>query len=578
MSKKSAPRVCRELKTPFPTSDNKPDWRSVYPRPQMQRESFFSLCGKWELSVKKNESVSSVGTIEVPFAPESCLSNIMRTLSPDETYIYCRTFTLPSDFNRGRILLHFGAVDQIATVSLNGTPLAVHEGGYLPFTVELTDSITSGENTLTVEVTDTLDTDLPYGKQSRKRGGMWYTPVSGIWQPVWIESVPKNYIEHIRISCDLVSVTIESTGGEAEKKLTIETPSGVISRTYSEDRITVPIPDPIHWSPDTPHLYPFTLTAGKDTVTSYFALRTVSIEKHKGQSYICLNGTPVFFHGLLDQGYFSDGIYTPATPEGHEFDILTMKKLGFNMLRKHIKIEPEMFYYYCDKYGMFVFQDMVNSGTYNFLIDTALPTIGLKKGITHFASKRRRDAFESAAKETVRHLFNHPSVVYYTIFNEGWGQYDADKLYTELKSLDPNRIWDATSGWFFEKRSDVQSEHIYFKKVDLKPQPDRPLILSEFGGYVYKVPDHSFNPDNTYGYKLFDTSDALAAGFETLYLNEIIPMIDRGLNAAVMTQLSDVEDETNGMVTYDRQVVKVGEMPMRAIADALYDRFRKHIL
>jgi len=573
MRKKSPANLRYDLKTPFLTESS--DWTSVYPRPQMERDSFFSLCGAWELSVKKDELETSIGTITVPYPPESAVSGIRRTLSPGEAWVYRRTFTLPDGFSRGRILLHFGAVDQIARVYLNGILAAEHTGGYLPFSAEIGAFLTAGENELTVEVHDDLDLELPYGKQSRKRGGMWYTPVSGIWQPVWIESVPQAYVASIRISSDLQAVTIETSGGTAEKTVVIDTPTGAISRSYTGDAVTIHIPDPIHWTPDTPHLYRFTLTAGDDVILSYFALRTVSIARKNGTPVICINDNPTFFHGLLDQGYFSDGIYTPVTPEGYEYDILTMKKLGFNMLRKHIKIEPDLFYYYCDKYGMFVFQDMVNSGAYHFLIDTALPTIGLRRGITHRASKRRQDAFESAARETINRLYNHPCVVYYTIFNEGWGQYDADRIYSELKACDPSRIWDATSGWFFEHRSDVQSEHIYFKKVDLKPAGDRPLVLSEFGGYALKIPEHAFNPDNTYGYKLFDNAQDLTNAVVALYRDEILPMIDRGLCAAVYTQVSDVEDETNGMVTYDRQVVKVEESTMQTTAQALYDRFSK---
>ena len=250
-----------------------------------------------------------------------------------------------------------------------------------------------------------------------------------------------------------------------------------------------------------------------------------------------------------------------------------MKELGFNMLRKHIKIEPELFYYYCDKYGMIVFQDMVNSGKYNFLIDTALPTIGLKKGITHRASPIRRGAFTRETEATVKLLYNHPSVVYYTIFNEGWGQFDADENYRRLKALDPSRIWDATSGWFVEKESDVTSDHVYFKKLDLKNDPDRPMVLSEFGGYSCKIEGHSFNLDKTYGYSFFKDTESFGKALKDLYMNEVIPMIDRGLCATVYTQVSDVEDETNGLVTYDRQVVKVNKDDMLEISKAIEDKF-----
>jgi hypothetical protein len=250
-----------------------------------------------------------------------------------------------------------------------------------------------------------------------------------------------------------------------------------------------------------------------------------------------------------------------------------MKKLGFNTLRKHIKIEPELFYYYCDKYGMIVMQDIVNSGDYSFLVDTALPTAGIKKGISHKASPRRREIFERESEQTISLFYNHPSVCYYTVFNEGWGQFDADENYTRLKSLDPSRVFDATSGWFAEKESDVKSEHIYFKKLNLKPTPSKPLVLSEFGGYSYKVEGHSFNLDKTYGYRFFTDRDEFSDALEALYLDEVIPMIKRGLCATVYTQVSDVEDETNGLYTYDRQVLKVDPERMVKIAKKLNEAF-----
>ena len=309
-------------------------------------------------------------------------------------------------------------------------------------------------------------------------------------------------------------------------------------------------------------------------MSSYFALRTISIENVNGKNYLALNGKPYFFHGLLDQGYFSDGIYLPASPEGFRFDIRTMKSLGFNMLRKHIKIEPDIFYYECDKQGMIVFQDMVNSGKYSFLIDTALPTVGMKKGISHRATAKRKELFEGACEETLRLLYNHPCVCYYTIFNEGWGQYDADRLYEKYKAMYPNYIFDATSGWFEEKNSDVKSEHIYFRKLDMK-ESDRPLVLSEFGGYSYKIKEHSFNLGQTYGYRFFDDKEAFTQALEDLYQNEVVSMIDRGLCATVLTQVSDVEDETNGLLTYDRQLLKIDAERMQKISEGVFSAFEK---
>ena len=568
-AKTKKPTLKADLKTPFEEKSDS-NW-AEHPRPQMKRDSYLSLVGKWDLSVIKGDKTEPIGEITVPYPPESRLSGIEREKCGCEKYLYEKKFTLPEEMRGKKVLIHFGAIDQIAKISLNGRLVGSHEGGYLPFEFDVTDYLCEGENIITVEVTDRLDHDFGWGKQRRDRGGMWYTPISGIWQAVWLESVPENYIENIKITPSLTGVTIEVEGGQENKTLTLKE-SGK-SYEFDGNKLEIEIENPILWSPENPYLYKFTLASGEDKIESYFALRTVTVEKKNGKSFICLNGKPYFLHGLLDQGYFSDGIYTPASPEGYLFDILKMKKLGFNTLRKHIKIEPELFYYYCDKHGMIVMQDMVNSGDYSFLVDTALPTAGIKRGISHKATERRREIFERESEATLSLLYNHPSVCYYTIFNEGWGQFDADENYTRLKALDPTRIFDATSGWFAEKESDVQSEHIYFKKLNLKPTPERPLVLSEFGGYSYKVDGHSFNLDKTYGYRFFTDREKFGDALEALYLDEVIPMIERGLCATVYTQVSDVEDETNGLYTYDRQVLKVDEGKMQNIAKKLTEAF-----
>lgn len=538
-----------KLTTPFAEKMGETPW-SEYPRPTLVRDSYLSLNGEWELC-----SDSYNGAVTVPFPPESLLSGVGRGVG--EEYSCKRKFSLPAGFVKDRVIVHFGAVDAEAVVIINGREAGHHVGGYLAFSFDVTELLRESENEIEVKVRDSLDTELPYGKQSRKRGGMWYTPISGIWQSVWLESVPNSYIERLEITPSLDSVQIKVTGGEAHKRLTLE---GGEVYEFDGDVVTVSVADPINWTPETPKLYRFTLECGEDCVRSYFALRTVETKGNR----ILLNGKPYFFHGLLDQGYFSDGIYTPATPEGYEFDILKMKELGFNMLRKHIKVEPELFYYYCDKHGMAVFQDFVNSGKYNFIIDTALPTVGLKRGVSHRASKKRRERFEADGLGTQKQLFNHPSVCCYTIFNEGWGQYDADRLYRFFKQNDPSRFYDATSGWFFERDSDVDSHHVYFKPIKLKPS-QKPLVLSEFGGYSCKIEGHSFNLSKTYGYKFFEKREDFEDALVKLYLDEVVPSVRQGLCAAVLTQVSDVEDETNGLVTYDRRTVKVDAARMQAV-------------
>ena len=541
-----------------------------YPRPQMKRESFLCLNGKWSFSIKRKNKTVYEGEILVPFAPESRISGVMRDIKRQDILIYERSFTLPRDSEGKKILLHVGACDQFAKVILNGICVGENEGGYLPFTVDLSRNIKEGENLLRIEARDPMDIDLPYGKQTSKRGGMWYTKISGIWQTVWLEAVPQNHISAIKITPDLYGVDIEIEGGEDKKTLLFE------GEEYSFEGASyrLDISEPKLWSPEEPYLYDIEIISGEDKISSYFGLRTISIERKDGKAFIALNGKPYFCHGLLDQGYFSDGIFLPATSRGFEDDVLTMKECGFNMLRKHIKLEPELFYYYCDKHGMLVFQDMINSGRYSFLVDTALPTAFLKKGVSHRASKRRRGYFEQTSEGIINVLYNHPSVVYYTIFNEGWGQFDADKYYAKFKALDGTRIYDTASGWFKTEASDVESEHVYFKPIRLKACEERAMVLSEFGGYSCKIEEHSFNPNRTYGYRYFDDIGKFENALVALYEEQVLGAIhNAALCAAVLTQVSDVEDETNGLLTYDRRILKVDRERMKLLADRLYGRF-----
>ena len=541
------------------------DEYNVYPRPQLKRDSFFSLNGKWHLRYGKNHEIN----INVPYPPESILSGVFKDMGKDPFLVYTKEFTLPKGFIRDRVILHFGAVDQVCTVFINGHNVGKNVGGYNSFSFDITQYLAES-NTVVVKVKDLLSTKaLPYGKQTYRRGGMWYTPVCGIWQSVWLESVPKDYIKSIKVITTLNSAKIYFSGIN-EGTLKLSTPEGNLTFPIENGMCDIFIKKPIHWSPDNPYLYYFTAKAGADTVSSYFALRTLDIKEINGYPRILLNGEPFFFHGVLDQGYFSDGIYTPASPLEYERDILAMKEMGFNTLRKHIKIEPEQFYYDCDRLGMIVFQDMVNNGSYSFLRDTALPTVLTK----HFPerllhrTKSQKNNFVEGMKKTVRQLFNHPCICYWTIFNEGWGQFKSSQMYELLSSLDSTRIIDSTSGWFKGKKSDVESLHVYFKRVKLKSS-NKPIILSEFGGYSYKVKDHVANTKKTYGYRLFENQQDFENAFEELYLKEIVPNIEKGLCGSIYTQLSDVEDETNGLLTYDRKCVKVNKERMQKIAEKL---------
>ncbi len=544
-----------------------------YPRPQLKRDSYVNLNGYWDFAiVKTGAQPAAWEKILVPFPPESIASQVEKTPKKDEELVYRRSFTLPEGFNKGRVLLHFGAVDQICSVSLNGAELDHHEGGCLPFTIELTNALREGENQLTVRVTDKLDHRYPWGKQRADRGGMWYTPVSGIWQTVWLESVPAQYIRGIRFTPGLEGVTVSIEGGAGE--ISITTPGGSLTAAVGETPVFIPIPSPRLWTPDDPYLYPTTVTMGEDKVETYFALRTVTVgEDSRGIKRIMLNGKPIFLHGLLDQGYFPDGIFLPPCEADFEKEILRLKAMGFNTLRKHIKIEPDIFYHLCDKFGMIVLQDMVNNGDYSFIRDTALPTVGLKtlpdRRPANKKKRERRQVFMEHSRKTVETLYNHPSICYWTIFNEGWGQFNADEAYDTLRSWDSSRIIDSTSGWFFQSKSDVDSHHVYFKPVKLAAG-DRLLVLSEFGGYAHSVPGHSFNESDQYGYKAFKDLPALRAAVAQLYEKEILPLIPAGLCGAIYTQVSDVEDETNGVFTYDRRVDKLDESTMAPVAKKLY--------
>ena len=532
----------------------------VYPRPQMKREQWWNLNGQWEFGIHYDRK------IRVPFCPESELSGIGEHFPEGSPLRYRRTVTLPS--GSGRWLLHFGAADQRAQVYINGKLAGEHEGGYTAFTLDVTDLWQEGENEIKVICRDDLtDRSFPYGKQTLNRGGMWYTPVSGIWQTVWMERVPETYIEKLRIVNRGGSVTID-TGLKIPGTVTV---AGLGQFPLTDGKVTITPENPHFWSPEDPYLYEFTVEAGEDRVESYFALRSLEIKTLGGYPRLCLNGKPYFFHGLLDQGYWPDGLLTPPASESYADDILAMKALGFNTLRKHIKVEPEEFYYQCDKLGMVVFQDMVNNGRYRFFRDTALPTLGLQKlpDMTLNRGDKTRLAFLESMECTVRQLENHPCILYWTIFNEGWGQFRADDAYEVLRKIDDTRWIDTTSGWFRGRKTDVDSRHVYFRKVRLRSDGKKPLVLSEFGGKTWRAEGHVFNPDKTYGYGACQDQEALGRAVEELYREEILPCVKQGLCAAIYTQVSDVEDEINGLVTYDRKQVKLTPERMLPVAQAL---------
>ncbi len=533
----------------------------VYPRPQLVREDWINLNGSWDYTVSNDPAPENYGgRILVPFPPESSLSGVGAHAPEGSWHCYRLRFSLDRIPAGRRLLFHCGGADQLCVLRFNG----VGFGSRFPlldgeFVEELT-GFRPGENEITLSVQDDLRNPThPSGKQSLRRGGMWYTPVSGIWQTVWLEWVPETWIASVKITPDLTGAAVEVLASKGEGTFPAE---GFLR--FEGERIPLQAgravlrpKEPRLWTPEDPHLYDFSVVCGEDAVRSYFALRTVGCGVVDGIPRLLLNGKPRFFHGLLDQGWWPDGLWTPADPACFEDDLRAIKALGFDTVRKHIKVEPELFYYACDRLGVAVFQDMVNNGRYGFFRDTLLPTLGLQRLPQYLRLPGRLQAFTFAQhmKVTVRRLYNHPAILYWTVFNEGWGQRDGDAMYDRLKALDPTRIVDTTSGWFRVCRTDVDSRHVYFRRFRM-PRPKKPVVLSEYGGYVWKVPGHSMNPDRTYGYRLFSKQEEWQAAVEVLLREQIAPAIRKGLCAAIYTQLSDVEDETNGLLTYDRRVNK----------------------
>ena len=551
-----------------------------YPRPQLKRKSFLNLNGPWAFYMGPAEEKPDrfTETILVPFSPESQLSGIHRKKGRGDILCYRRSFTLPEGFRKGRVLLHFGAVDLAATVSVNGRECGTHRGGYWPFSYDITDRLRE-KNVIEVTVEDDgAESNLDArGKQSSKPGGIWYTAQSGIWQTVWLESVPAKHITGLRITplFDQGSVRIQ-VEANAPGPCLIHL-DGMIYTAAAGTPVLVPVENMRPWTPADPYLYPFSVAFGEDRVESYFGMRTCTVEPDEtGTPRLCLNHRPLFQNGLLDQGYWPDGLYTPPAEEAMVCDIQTMKALGFNMLRKHIKIEPLRWYYLCDTMGMLVWQDMVSGGGPYRAGVVTVPVAGLfphRVDSNYKAFGRRSESsrlrYYEELEETVKLLYNCPSIVMWVPFNEGWGQFDARRIAGKVKKLDPTRPVDHASGWHDQGGGDVDSRHVYYKPVRLKNDGRRVLALSEFGGYSLPIPGH-FAENKEFGYRAYRGAGEWMDAVEKLYREQVIPHIEKeGLSAAVYTQVSDVEEEVNGMMTFDRRVTKMDESRMTAINAAL---------
>jgi len=618
--------VLKPLYTPWGENLDKEHVWEEYPRPQMVRSNYTILNGLWnycilpkEKAIAHNSSAptllspeenpflqgKSAGQILVPFSPESLLSGVNRQLQPDEYLWYERTFSLPGIPLDKRLLLHFGAIDQEAQVWINGHFACSHSGGYLPFEADITPFIKEGENAITIRVSDVSEqADFTRGKQLLKRGGIFYTAQSGIWQTVWYEWVPAQYIEKIKITPNydheevFLQLFIKNTATPSDTETSMDD-ALILSDAYAEIfddnncialqpfkssgenvlSCTVSLPDFKVWSPETPFLYSLKLYAGADYIESYFAMRHFSIETDdNGYPCFCLNHKPYFLNGVLDQAYWPDGLYTAPCDEAFIFDIETAKKLGFNTMRKHIKVEAARWYYHCDRLGMIVWQDMVNGGTnYNpFIISyvpTAVPSSWGRMKDNHYRlfgrpSAERRQSWIAECLETMECLYNVVSIAVWGPFNEGWGQFDAADVTALMQKKDSTRLIDQASGWYDRHGGDFISHHNYFRKLKSYAVPTdeqlaaqngasiRAFVLSEYGGYACHIPGHT-SLDRIFGYRKYDTSEAFADAYHHLMEDDVRPLISQGLCGAIYTQLTDIEEEVNGLITYDRKIVKV---------------------
>ncbi len=563
-----------------------------YPRPQFRRDNWQCLNGSWEYAILENEATPEhwEGEILVPFSPECLLSGVMRQLLPKQTLWYRRKVQLQKPSDERRLILHFGAVDQCCRVWCNGQLLGSHSGGYWPFFFDITEAVSDdGLAVIMVAATDNSnDGDEAYGKQMLQRGGIWYTGQSGIWQTVWCEEVPQHNIESLQITPfwreGKVEVALQGTASEGTVYV-LDGENTIAEATLKNGAVSLNIPNQKSWSPEKPFLYDLKVVAGDDIVYSYFGMREFSVQNGTdGKPRLALNGKPIFHNGILDQGYWSDGMYTSPSDEAMVWEISRIKEMGFNMLRKHIKIEPLRWYYHCDRLGVLVWQDFVSGGgPYKSFVVQKAPWLGINfaDGEKRYAlhgrqSKKGRENFIRDAARTVKHLYNTVSIALWVPFNEGWGQFDAAEMCKLVRGMDNSRQIDHASGYFDQGAGDLQSYHIYFKRF--RPKKDkyksRVLALTEFGGYSLPTAGHMVS-QKQFGYKLFESKQELHDALRQLYALDVFPAMTKGMGALVYTQVSDVEDEINGLFTYDRKVIKLDIPKMQALNKELFYVFEK---
>jgi hypothetical protein len=553
-----------------------------YPRPQMVRKEWTNLNGLWDYAVRpKDEGRPEKwdGKILVPFCVESALSGVMKPVSPKEKLWYRRSFERPKMDKDGRLLLHVGAVDWEATVLVNGKEVGSHRGGYTPFSLDITDALKAeGEQEIVVSVWDPTNSNWqPRGKQILKPEGIWYTAVTGIWQTVWLEPVPKAHIRSLKISTDfdnrLLKVSAECAGTGPNHRVRVQyyeekesLGGGLVAEGKPGETITVRYREHTkEWTPENPILNNFRVELFEtkfdtEEVTSYFAHRKIEVRKDdQGHNRLFLNNKPVFQYGPLDQGWWPDGLYTAPTDAALAYDVEITKKLGMNMCRKHVKVEPARWYYHCDRLGLLVWQDMPSGDRY---IGGNDPDIN--------RSPESEANFRREWKEIIDLVHNNPSVIAYVPFNEGWGQFKTNEILEWTKKLDPTRLVDGPSGWTDRGGGDMHDMHNYPGPGMFPTSERRASVLGEFGGLGLPMEGHLWWNKRNWGYRTYKTQAELQSNYETL-MHRLRPLVGRGLAAAVYTQTTDVEGEVNGLMTYDREVIKLNVDRVRDLHQKLYD-------
>ncbi|SFU54177.1 Glycosyl hydrolases family 2 [Pustulibacterium marinum] len=580
------------LKTPWTDQVEKEHPLNEYPRPQLQRDNWTNLNGSWAYAItniQKEIPTTWDGEIVVPFPVESYLSGVQKRVTHEQLLWYKRNLEFQTANENEKVILHFGAVDYETEVYINGFFVGNHKGGYTAFEMDVTSFLKQGANDLVVKVHDpTMEGEQARGKQVKNPGGIYYTPVTGIWKTVWLENVPESYIKSNKITTGIdksvvsiqTSIVNAKANDQLELKVFLDDKEVTTLSANSFETLEATINNAQLWTPDTPTLYTYSLAIIRDhkivdKVEGYFGMRDIRIAKDdKGVQRLMLNHKPLFQYGPLDQGYWPDGIYTAPTEEALLWDIQQMKAMGFNMVRKHVKVEPERWYYHCDRIGLIVWQDMPSG--YNEIVpvkdhDHSVEATWLDE---HYNDLERsfdsENNYRTELKEMMSQLHNYPSICVWVPFNESWGQFKTNEILDYAESLDPSRVIDGPSGWIDRNGGELHDFHLYGNRLQKEfPLEDhRGLVIGEFGGLGYGVKDHVFSKE-AWSYQGFKNEKQLKKAYQSL-INRIVELKAAGFSAAVYTQLTDVETEINGLITYDRKVIKIAIEDLKELHKVLY--------